>query len=390
MFFRDITNNPRSIDTHHLGDIKQEVHPTGSDGFPADQSLRIPPLNRFNHRRIKPLTTLQANLFTPGNQIEYDITESYTEKLLLEINYNVATAAVTPNFEFCIDRMEIISNGEIISTVRGINLWHQWLFKSYDQTIREASATNKNISLVPQSVGVSTGNQHYVHLWSLVDYIQPKLNIIKSKFTVRLYFTDVGIISGSTANLTVTSCDLIAFTQQLSSVGESLEHERKANRMLKYRFLNPIRAASETRALTASADFSYRLSSSNGLVAFIVFHLSLVGASPNTFTQLASYDFLDESNQTVGIQIPNKLDIYVGSSFIGYAKYLFPNCYVIPFSFPNLAIKGCQAGFYKTTTKEQVRIYTSSSFTPGNYAFEAYTYEYNVLSIDKGTAKVSK
>lgn len=390
MFNQDITNNPRSIDKHHLGDIKQEVHPLAHNDFPASQDLKMPPLNRFNLVRIKPQTNLQGNLFTPGNQIDYYVNTGYTEKLVLEINYNVTTAAVTPNFEFCIDRLEIISNGEILSTIRGINLWHQWLFKSYDQTIREVSTVNKNTSLVPQSVAVGNGYQHHIHLWSMVDYIQPRLNSIKSNFLFRIYFTNAGIVAGNSNNITVTNCDIIAITQQLSGLGESLESERKMHRMLNYRFLNPIRADSETRALNPSSDYYFRLTSSNGLVAFIVFHLTPVGGAPDNFSQLASYEMLDENNTIVGINIPGNLDVYVGESFIGYAKYLFPNCYLIPFSFVNKAIQGCQTGYYKTTTKEQIHIYTGAGFAAGNYLFEAYTYEYNVLHVNNGTASISK
>lgn len=390
MFHQDITNNPRTAEKHHLGNIYEEVHPTDSNGFPLAQSIKMPPLNRFNLNRIKPQSAVQTNLFTAGNQVDYYVNTGYTEKLLLEINYSVVNAAVTLDLEFCIDRIEIISNGETLSTVRGVNLWHQWLFKSYDQTLREVVGTNKNTSLVAQSVAVGTGYSNYIHLWSLIDYVQPRLNSIKSNFTIRIFFTSAGVTAGLNTNVNVVNCDLIAITQQLSGLGESLESQKKQNKMLKYRFLNPIRACSETRALAASSDYYFRLTSSNGLVGMIVFHLNLVGASPETFSALSSYELLDENNQIVGINIPNKLDVYVGESLVGYAKYLMPNCYCIPFSWVNMAIQGKQAGYYKTTTKEQLHIYTGAGFAPGNYTFEAYTYEYNVLNIDNGVAKLSK
>jgi hypothetical protein len=390
MFFNDVQNNPRPVDTPHLGDKHEEIHPIGYDGYPISQQVKFPPLSRFNPLRIKPQSNLNAQLFQPGNQIDFELSTPYVEKLLVEFNYNVSTAAVTLNFEFLIDRMEIWSNGQIISTVRGDNLWHSWLFKSYDQTLREIAATNKNASLVPQSVGVGNNNQHFIHLWSLVDYIQPRTNLFKSKFTVRLYFSNRGIVSGSGANISVNSCDLIALTQQLPGASESLDLERKQNRMLKYRFLNPIRAVAETRAMNASSEYFFRLSSSNGLVAFMVFHLNLVGAAPDAFSAVANYELLDENNQIVGINIPGKLDSYLGQSVIGYGKFLFPNVYVISFSFTSLALQGQQSGMYKTTTKEQIKLNTGAGWTNGNYEFQCYTYEYNTLSIDRGVATSTK
>lgn len=391
MFYSDIINNPKNINQLHLpSNTTAEVHPIASDGFPASQQTRMPPINRFNYLRIKPKTNIQAQLFTPGNQIDFEVATPYTEKLLLEFNLSVATAAVTANLEFCIDRLEIISNGIILSTLRGINLWHAWLFKSYDQTVREVSVNNKSTSLVPQSIAVGNNYIFYVHLWSFVDYIQPKLNAIKSNLTFRVYFTDAGIIAGSAANITVNSCDIIAQTQQLSGMLESLETQRKLNRDIRYRFLNPIRACSETRALLPSSEYSFRLNSTNGLTSFIVFHLTTIGGNPDAFAQLNSYEFLDENNTIVGIQMPRQLQVYCSESFVGYASYLFPNCYVIPFGFVGMSLEGCECGFYKMTTKEQIKIYTDAAFVGGNYLFEAYTYEYNVLSLCNGSANIMK
>lgn len=388
MFYQSASDNPKSVDKLHVLPANSEVHPINSNGFPASQDLKIPPLNRFNLVRIKPKTTLQSNLFSPGQQTDFVINSSYTEKLLLQINFNVTTAAVTLNPEFLIERMEIISNGQIVSTIRGNHLHMQWLFKSYDQVVRECGAINKNASLVPQSIAVGNNYQITMHLWSLVDQITPKINAIKSEFTLKIYFTNVGIVAG-TGTVSVTNCDVLCLTQQLSSVGESLESQKLQNRLVHYRFLNPIRACFETRALTPNSDYFFRLNSSKGAVAFIVFTVNLIGAAPDSYTAVQSYEFLDANNVIVGINIPGNVDTYVGNSFPGYGKTLFPNMYCIPFGFPTLAIQGKSSGNYWTSSLEQLHLYFGN-ISAGNHQIEITTWEFNVLHLEKGTLTLSK
>lgn len=389
-FNNDLLNNPRVVEKQHLpSDTTMEIHKTGSDHFPLSQKLRMPPLNRFNWQRIKPQTQLNLALFTVGNQVDYYVNSGYTEKLFLEVEVNVVNNPVTVNNEFLIDRIEIISNGNILSTIRDYNLYHAWLFKTYDQTVREIETSNKNISFVSQALAVGF-HRFYIHLKSFVDGCQPKLNSIKSQLLFRIYFSDKGVVAGLNTDLQVSLCDILAQTQQLSNQLESLETQRKQSKMLKYRFLNPIRAASETVAMNASQQYNFRLTSLNSLSAYIIFHITAVGGDPDAFTQIDSFEFLDQNNVIVGLKTTHEMSRLVSLSLPGYLASVKKFMYVLPFSFITLAENGSQSGFYKMSTMEQIRIYTPSTWVNGNYTFEAYSYDYNTISIDKGVASVSK
>ena len=389
-FHNDLLNNPRLLDKNHLpSDTTTEVHKQHSDGFPVSQKLRMVPLNRFNHIRTKPQTQLQSVLFTVGNQVDYYLANpGFTERLWLEVECTIQNAAVTLNVEFLIDRVEIISNGNIISTIRDYNLFHNWLFKNYDQTAREAPIYNKNSSLVAQSLAVGA-HRFYIPIHSFVD-LGIKMNAIKGGLLFRIYFSNVGVVAGLNTNCLVSSCDIISQVQQLSNVGESLEIQRKQNKMLKYRFLNPIRACSETVAMNASQQYNFRLTSLNSLSAFIVFHVVAVGGLPTAFETIEAFELLDENNIIVGQKNNYEMTRLTSLSFPGWVNTLSPNIYVIPFCFTQLAKEGTSAGFFKMTTKEQIRIYTPSTWVNGNYKVEAYSYDYNVVHIDKGTVNVSK
>ena len=390
MFAMDLMNNPRIVEKQHLpSDTTREVHPISSDHFPLSQKLRMAPQNRFNNQRIKPQTQINLNLFTIGNQVDYYITTGYTEKLYLEVEANVVNAPVTLNVEFLIDRVEIISNGNILSTVRDYNLYHSWLFKTYDQSIRELPSYNKNTSFVPQSLAVGF-HRFYIPLKTFVDNCQPKLNIIKGGLLFRIYFSEKGVVTGLNTNVNVSLADIIAQTQQLSNQLESLESQRKQNKMLKYRFLNPIRAASETIAMNANQQYNFRLTSLNSLSAYLVFHITLVGNDPDDFAQIDSFELLDQNNVLVSLKTSHEQSRLVSLSLPGYIATLKTNIYLIPFSFPTMADNGSQSGFYKMTTMEQIKVYTSSTWTNGNYTFECYSYDYNTLILDKGVATVSK
>lgn len=390
-FYSDITNNPRLVELQHLPkNVTEEVHKHGADNFPLNQQLRMVPLSRFNNIRVKPMTQLQSVLFTNGNQTDYYINAGYTEKIWFELELNIINAAVTLNVEWLIDRIEIISNhGHIISTIRDHNLYHSWLFKTYDETQRIAPSYNKNGSLVAQSLAVGA-HTIYIPIWSFIDSCEPKLNAIKNQLLFRVYWSSNGVVAGLNTNATVVLADIICQTQQLSNMGESLETQRKQAKMLLYRIVNPIRASSETIAMNASSTYNFRLTSLNSMSAFLVFHISLVGAAPDAFTRADAYELLDENNVIVGLKTTHEQSRLVSLSFPGYLATLSSNIYVIPFSFPTLAIQGIQSGFYKMTTKEQIRIYTDAAWVNGNYTFNCYSYDYNTLHIEKGIASVSK
>lgn len=384
-------NNPRSIEKSHLpSNVGAEIHVVGNDSFPMSQQLRMVPLSKFNVVRTKSQTQLQSTLFQDGNQVDYYVNSGFTERLWLELDFNIVNAAVTLNLEFCIDRIEIISNGQILSTIRDYNLYHEWLFKSYEQTIREAANNNKNELLVPQSLAVGSYRK-YIHLNCFVDHCEPKLNAIKGQLLFRIYFSSKGVVAGLTSNCQVQLADILSETHQLSNMGESLENQRKANRLLKYRFLNPIRAASETITMNAGQQYNIRLTSLNSLTAFLIFHVTGAASAPDTFSKLDAFEFLDENNVIVSLKTTHEQSRIISQSLPGYLATLQENIYVVPFSYTALSRKGCVSGFYKMTTKEQLKLYTNPvSWSNGTYTVNVFGYDYNIINIDKGVASVSK
>lgn len=383
-------NNPRTSEKSHLpSDINAEVHKTGSDAFPMSQQLRMVPLSKFNVIRTKPQTQLQTTLFQDGNQMDWFVNSGFTERLWLEFEFNIVNAPVTLNLEFCIDRIEIWSNGQILSTVRDYNLYHEWLFKSYEQTIREVSNNNKNTALVPQALGVGF-HRKYLHLNCFVDNTEMKLNTIKGQLNFKIYFSSKGVVAGLTTNCQVQLADILSETHVLSNAGESLESHRKQNKMIKYRFLQPIRAASETIVMNAGQEYNIRLTSLSGLTAFLIFHITAVGSSPDSFSKLDSFELLDENNVITGLKTTHEQSRIISQALPGYLATLNENIYVIPFAYTALARKGCVAGFYAMNTKQQIKLYSGAAWVNGNYTVNVFAYDYNIITVDKGVASLSK
>ena len=392
-FATDLFNNPKQNEKNHLpSNLQTEIHKFGSDGFPKSQSLRMPPVNRFNYIRVKPHTTLQTTLFNIGNQTDYIIgnLSGYCERAQLEIEINVINNPVTLFNELLIDRIEILASGNIIQTIRDYNLYHGWLFKNNDETARTASSYNKNTSLVAQSLAVGF-HRKYIDLDCFINQCEPKLNIIKNNnITVRIFWSNKGVTAGLNTDAQVQLCDILIKNQQLSMIAESLETQKKQSMLLKYRFLDPIKGADETIAMNASQQYNIRLTSLNGYVSHLIFHITSVGGAVDTFAQIDSFELLDAQNTIVGIKTSHEQAQLVSTEFPGVLQTLKPTVYCVPFSFPNLARLGNSAGGYKFCTQEILKIYTPSTWANGNYNVLVYAYQYATLSIDKGVVSVMK
>ena len=387
-FYADLLNNPSHAVKQHLpSNVNAEVHANESDGFPTSQQLRLPPLNRFNVQRIKPQTNLPVTLFSNGNIVDIKLNPSYTERLWLELEFNVVTAPVTLNLDFAIEYLEILSGNTTISVIRDVNFLHSWLFKSYETTVRQATNANKNSSLVSQALPIGFYRK-YIHLDCFVDSCQPKLNMLKDQIILKIHFQDKCVIAGSNANVQVQLCDVLAETQELMT--ENLETQRKQAKMLRYRFLNPIRATNESITMNANQTYNFRLTSLNSMTSHLIFHIRLAGALPDVFSQVDFFEFLNSNNQVQGTKCSHQQSRIISESMPGWLASLNEAIYIIPFSFVNLAKKGVQAGFWKMDTLSQIRIYTPSTWVNGSYTFECYGYEYNTLHIDKGVVSLSK
>lgn len=393
-FYSNIINNPHVQNKHHLpSDLNAEIHKFSSDGFPKSQELRLPPVNRFAVVRTKPQSAIQSNLFQDGNEISFYVNSGYTEKVFMELEFNVVNAPVTLNFEWCIDRINIESGngGNPISVIRNENLYHQtWLFKSYEQTIREAENNNKSNNLVAQSLPIGF-YRRYIEIPCFVSNCQPKINAIKGGLLFKVYFSAAGVTAGLTTNVNVSLCDILSYTQELAPQHSALENERKANRLLKHRFLNPIRAANETITMNASQQYNIRLTSLNSLSAYLIFHIRLISNSVDNFSRIDAFELLDENNVIVGLKTTHEQHRQlISQNMPGYLATLNQNIYIVPFCFTDLANRGIQSGFYAMSTKEQLRIYTTAGHTNGTYQVNIYSYDYNTLIVDNGVAMLSK
>lgn len=388
-FYADLLNNPSHAVKQHLpSNVSAEVHTNESDGFPTSQQLRLTPLNRYNIQRIKPQTNLPVTLFSNGQIVDIKLNPSYTERLWLELEFNIVNAPVTLNLDFAIEYLEILSGNTTISVIRDVNFLHSWLFKSYETTVRQATNANKNSSLVSQSLAVGF-HRKYIHLDCFVDSCQPKLNMIKDQIILKFHFQDKCVVAGSAANVQVQLCDVLAETQELMT--ESLETQRKQSKMLKYRFLNPIRATNESITMNAGQTYNFRLTSLNSMTSHLIFHLKAAAALPDVFSQIEAFEFLNSNNQIQGVKCTHEQSRILSESMPGWLSSINEAIYIIPFSFVNLAKKGIQAGFWKMDTLSQIRIYTSATtWVNGAYTFECYGYEYNTLNIDRGVVSLSK
>jgi hypothetical protein len=142
---------------------------------------------------------------------------------------------------------------------------------------------------------------------TFIDGSQIKLSAIKDQLKLKIWFSDLGVVAGNATDISVSSCDILQYTQQLGAPLEAMEQKRKSMGHFYFRFLNPVRIASNTLAMTASSQYDIRLSSANSLSAYLFF---VVRSSPlttniNTFIKISAFELLDKDNTIVGLKQTN-------------------------------------------------------------------------------------
>ena len=157
--------------------------------------------------------------------------------------------------------------------------------------------------------------------------------------------------------------------------------------------MNPVRIASQTLAMTASSQYDIRLTSANGLYAYLFFVIRtnpISSANINSFLAIDSFELLDQDNTIVGIKTTNEMHKYDSLMFNGDVIN-FKNFYVIPFALSiEAANNGGQVGFYKFNTNEILRLYSPAGFASTSYRVDVYGMEYNVLTVTNGVINVKK
>lgn len=395
-FARELENNPKNSDKDHVpGNQMTEVH-AHSNGWKSSHQLVFPPMNHYGGRiRTKPKSGFnQASLISNNGQVDFEIgSAGYVEKLILELEFTAANP-VTVLPHYLIDRIEFLSTeGNIMSTVYGDNVYAVKLNKTLEQHNREKSAENLDSSYNGVSVAASTLKRINLHIPCFIDGTQIKLSAVHNKMIARFYFSPNGVTAGAASDISVSLCDVIQITQQLSGALEALEQKRKSHGLFKFRFLNPVRIASQTLAMTASSQYDIRLTSANGLYAYLFFVIRtnpISSANVNSFLAIDSFELLDQDNTIVGIKTTNEMHKYDSLMFNGDVIN-FKNFYVIPFALSiEAANNGGQVGFYKFNTNEILRLYTPAGFANTSYRVDVYGYEYNTLTVTNGVINVKK
>lgn len=396
-FSRDIENNPKSADKAHLpSNLNTEIHAHGAGGWKNSEQLTLPPMNAFGGLiRSKPQSGFnQASLISSQGQLDYHLSSAgYCEKIALELELSCANA-VTVIPHYLIDRIEILATeGNIMSTIYGDNIYLNKIHKNLEFFNRIKGVENLDSNYDGTALVPGTNYRWHLHLPTFIDGTQFKLSAVKERLLVRIWFSNLGVVAGNASDITVGQCDIIQHTQQLSSSLEASEQMRKSNCNLKFRFLNPVRVASQTIAMTASSQFDVRLTSANGLSAYLYFVVRsapLTASAINTFVQIDAFELLDKDNVIVGLKQTNETQKHVSLKFEGDIfnhKYIYALPFAISVEGSN---NGAQTGFYAFTSNEILRVYTNSTFVPGNYRIDCYSFDYNTLNLNKGALSVSK
>lgn len=396
-FARELeTNNLKAI--FHISKSQYELHPHNRNGFKESQNLVLPPINSFGGWvRSKPRSGFsQATLISSQGQLDFSIQSAgFVEKLFLEMELTIANNPVTFLPHYSIQRVEYLSTeGNILETYYGDNIYvgekiHQTL------EIHNRIRSNENLDGSYNAISIPVGFKRIIiPLPSITDGADLKLNTVRGELLVRIYFSNLCVVAGSALDISVSSCDILQKTQQLSQYGEAAETRTKMTRDLYFRILAPVRYASETKALTPSGQFDIRLTSANNLCAFLYFVIRpapITAANVNVFTDAVDFfELLDDTNVIQGLKTSPELNILQKSVFDGdILNYKKIN--ILPFAIDiEAARQGNQVGFYAFSSNEIIRLYTKSTLVSGSYVIDVYGLEYHCLQLNKGNLSIKK
>ena len=309
------------------------------------------------------------------------------------MEFTAATAVtVIPHYLF--DRIELLSTeGNVITNIYGDNIYLVKLHKTLEQHNRERQSENLGTTYDGVAIAANTLKRVLVHIPCFIDGTQLKLSAVRDRMIMRVYFSPNGVTAGVATDINVSLCDVIQKTQQLSGALESMEQKRNANSKRYFRFLNNGRIATETRSLVASSQYDVRLTSANGMYAYLYFIIRtnpLSGANINNFVAIDSFELYDRDGTIVGIKMTNehhKLDsLQFDGDILNYK-----NVYTIAFALSiSAAHNGNQTGFYKFSGDEYLRLYTPAGLANDSYRIDVFGFEYNTLKMEHGRLDVCK
>jgi hypothetical protein len=375
------------------------IHPHDHKGW--GNKMVLPPVNYFSAQyRQPPQTGFNSTALISGQQqVEYCLQNpGFTTKLCIELQIQINPSAaapvqVLPHYLF--DRIEFYDQGgSVLQTTWGDEIYLDKINQTLEQNNRVLNIENITSGYNAQTaLAAGTVKTFLIHIPCFIDGISPMLSSIRNGLRFRVFYSANGVQSGAATDLWVTSADCIAYGQQVPGFLENREIANRENKCLYYRVLNSVRAAQQVVAMNPSSQYDIRLTSATGMSAFLVFVVRAAALTPatiNTFVQILSFDLRDSSNTIVGINTTQDLSTEISLLFQGDI-FNYKNIYVVPFALsPQMAMAGNQVGFYQFSGNELLRIYTPSTLTAGNYEVDVFSFEYNVVSIEKGALMISK
>jgi len=394
--FEELEKNLGSYIKSHIS-MGTPVHPHNSNGMKASHSLTMQPLTTFSSWiRNKAKSTVPNNFNNSSIDIELR-SKHFTQRILLELVVrNIGAANISVDLPFLINYIEILeSNGSVMSTIHADSIYHEKLYQPLDYVNRIAPIEGYDVSSGNYQNTLAAGETktYYLHIPTWIDSGYPKLGALKDDLLFRIYFSNLGCDTPN--DLQLVDCSIFTHGKQLHPRIESSENRKRSQASLKFRYLEPVRGMTISRALQPSSEYDFELSSLRGYYSHIVFHLRAqpyTYANNTDFIPIDEFELRDAQNNLVAITIPANLSRFVLSQE-GFTGDVInkKNIYLIPFALSAEANRsGSQSGGYFFTGNERLVIRTRADLTPQAYLIQAYGYEYNMIHINKGLIRSVK
>lgn len=363
--------------------------------FPQSQNeVNLPYVNEYlGWRRLKSKTAVSNSPI--GSESHWDlnvlgnIQSLHCEIVLKEGNVGNSRFNIYNIF----DRLEVEGeSGENILTVYpDVLFYNKMLFRPREEHSRTKilEGLNDDFSEETITIAQNASRTFYLHL-DMFDYSSPNLRSLNKPLLLKFYFKNPAdfCVSGSSTSITITSMDLI--------LNQILQPPIIMNENINYRWLNLIRH-NEVMALQASSEYTVKLNGLSGMSAYIFF---MVRPSPvptnavnfKTLQAIDAFELNDKDNQILAIKQTPLLNRYIVSKvFPGEILNYNYNIYVIPFCInASSAVHGSFTGGQFLSSHENLKIFTPSTLTPGNFEISVWSANYEYFTVSKGRITSSK
>ena len=378
---------------------EQELFATNQAGFQKSTDLVLPPVNTYcSYLRNSPQTSIQnSSLFSSGTNTDYILScPGYTQNYWLNINVT-NNAASASNILPCylIDRVEVIdTQGNIANTVYGDAIYLAKIHQSYDLCKRIAGIEGFNLATYgATSIAAGATADYWIKLPLAFLDQDFKMNIVENRLTIRIWWSNLGC--SNVTNLYCNYADMITSGFIVGARDESLQCQWKCSKQLRWRYLSAYRACQQTTAMVPGGQYYAKLTSGNGLSAYLIFFIrpqGLTNSNLTSFVPIQSVQFLDRNGTLMGItHYSDELQSIVSQKFVGDIFTINNSIYPIVFCIDTtVARNGGSSGFFQLTGNEQLLITMPSNLVAGNYVISCYSFEYNIAEMKNGRLSTVK